>query len=188
MRFSTASKTFSSFSWKEMTQFWAATMEICWPRGVSSSTPMRTARAMARSLSPCSSNFGREVAVRMSSWASIGMSKKAPTMWTIWGSVMPRTWIQTMPGLPSVAADGIQVGELVYLAAVLVVGDDPELGRDGGLEGGGGRQLARGAADLGVLVGGFAGQGGGIRLEAEPTARRSFMRRSRKERARATSC
>jgi len=101
MRFSTASKTFSSFSWKEMTQFWAATMEICWPRGVSSSTPMRTARAMASSLSPCSSNFGREVAVRMSSWASIGMSKKAPTMWTICGSVMPRTWIQTIPGLPA---------------------------------------------------------------------------------------
>ena len=39
------------------------------------------------------------------------------------------------PGLASIAADGVQVGEFVYLAAVLVVGDDPELGRGGGLEG-----------------------------------------------------
>ena len=68
------------------------------------------------------------------------------------------------------AADGIQVGELLHLAAGLVVGNDPELGRDGRFEGGGGRQLARRAADLGVLVGGFAGEGGGVGLQAEARA------------------
>ena len=72
--------------------------------------------------------------------------------------------------LAGVAADGVQVGELLHLAAGFVVGDDPELGRDGRFEGGGGRQLARGAADLGVLVGGFPGQGGGVRLQAKAGA------------------
>ena len=72
--------------------------------------------------------------------------------------------------LAGVATDGIEVGELLHLAVRLVVRDDPELGRDGRLEGGGGRQLAWGAADFGVLVGGFAGQGRGIGLEAETRA------------------
>ena len=43
------------------------------------------------------------------------------------------------PGFAGIATNGVQVGELVYFAAVLVVGDDPELGRGGGIEGGGGR-------------------------------------------------
>ena len=68
------------------------------------------------------------------------------------------------------AAHGIEVGELLHLAAGFVVGNDPELGRDGRFEGGGGRQLTRGAADLGVLVGGFAGEGGGVGLKAETRA------------------
>ena len=74
------------------------------------------------------------------------------------------------PGLAGEAADGIQVGELLHLAVVLVVGEDPELGRSGRFEGRGGRQLARSAADFGVLVGGLSRQRAGVGLQAQPGA------------------
>jgi hypothetical protein len=155
---------------------------------VSSSTPMRTARAMARSLSPCSSNLGRKVAVRMSSWASIGMSKKAPTMWTICGVGDAEDLDPDHALFAGETSDRVQVGEFLHLAVGFVVGDDPELGRDGRLEGGGGRQLAGGAADFGVFVGGLTRQGAASGLSPRRERRSLACAVRRKERPRATSC
>ncbi|NBR43054.1 MAG: hypothetical protein EBU04_09465 [Verrucomicrobia bacterium] len=63
-----------------------------------------------------------------------------------------------------IAADRIQFGELLQLAAGFIVGDDAKFGRSGGLKRGSGGQFSRGAADFCLHVGGFARQRDGIGL------------------------
>ena len=63
-----------------------------------------------------------------------------------------------------IATDGIQFGKLLQLATGLIIGNDPKLGRGGRLKRRGGWQLARGAADFRLRIGGFAGQRDGIGL------------------------